>query len=192
MRCTPLFLKAVPQSIGWISVAIVRVRMPSLISSSVRSPVFEVLVHQLFARLGRGFDHVLAPLLRVGQHVGRDVAVVELHALRGLVPDDRLHLDQVDHAGEAVLGTDRDHDRHRVRLQANLHLVETLKKFAPVRSILLTNARRGTLYLLAWRQTVSDCGCTPPDRAIDHAGAVEHAHAALDLDREVDVPRGCR
>jgi hypothetical protein len=37
-----------------------------------------------------------------------------------------------------------------------------LKKLAPVRSILLTNARRGTLYLLAWRQTVSDCGCTPP------------------------------
>ena len=38
MRCTPLFLKAVPHSIGWISVAIVRVRMPSLISSSVSSP----------------------------------------------------------------------------------------------------------------------------------------------------------
>ncbi len=38
----------------------------------------------------------------------------------------------------------------------------TLKKLAPVRSILLTKARRGTLYLLAWRQPVSDCGCTPP------------------------------
>ena len=38
----------------------------------------------------------------------------------------------------------------------------TLSKSAPVRSILLTNARRGTSYLLAWRHTVSDCGCTPP------------------------------
>ncbi len=35
-------------------------------------------------------------------------------------------------------------------------------KSAPVRSILFTNARRGTEYLLAWRQTVSDCGSTPP------------------------------
>ena len=35
------------------------------------------------------------------------------------------------------------------------------KKFAPTRSILLMNAMRGTLYLLAWRQTVSDWGCTP-------------------------------
>ncbi|CQR20454.1 Uncharacterised protein [Yersinia enterocolitica] len=38
----------------------------------------------------------------------------------------------------------------------------TRKKSAPGRSILLTNARRGTRYLLACRQTVSDCGCTPP------------------------------
>ncbi len=38
----------------------------------------------------------------------------------------------------------------------------TFWKLAPVRSILLTNAMRGTWYLLAWRHTVSDCGCTPP------------------------------
>ena len=31
----------------------------------------------------------------------------------------------------------------------------------PTRSILLTKQMRGTLYLSAWRQTVSDCGSTP-------------------------------
>ena len=35
------------------------------------------------------------------------------------------------------------------------------KKLAPVRSILLTKHIRGTLYLLAWRHTVSVCGSTP-------------------------------
>ena len=35
------------------------------------------------------------------------------------------------------------------------------KKSAPTRSILLTKHIRGTLYLLAWRQTVSVCGSTP-------------------------------
>ena len=35
-------------------------------------------------------------------------------------------------------------------------------KSAPWRSILLTKAMRGTLYLSAWRQTVSVCGSTPP------------------------------
>ena len=34
-------------------------------------------------------------------------------------------------------------------------------KSAPGRSILLMNAIRGTLYLSAWRQTVSDWGWTP-------------------------------
>ena len=34
-------------------------------------------------------------------------------------------------------------------------------KLAPMRSILLMNAMRGTRYLSAWRQTVSDCGSTP-------------------------------
>ena len=34
-------------------------------------------------------------------------------------------------------------------------------KSAPTRSILLMKASLGTLYLLAWRQTVSDWGCTP-------------------------------
>ena len=36
-----------------------------------------------------------------------------------------------------------------------------LSKSAPMRSILLMNAMRGTRYLSAWRQTVSDCGSTP-------------------------------
>ena len=35
------------------------------------------------------------------------------------------------------------------------------RKLAPTRSILLMNAMRGTLYLSAWRQTVSDWGWTP-------------------------------
>ena len=37
----------------------------------------------------------------------------------------------------------------------------TRQKSAPVRSSLLTKQKRGTWYLSAWRQTVSDCGSTP-------------------------------
>ena len=45
---------------------------------------------------------------------------------------------------------------------------------------MLTNASRGTLYLLLHAAY----------RAIDHARAVEHAHRPLDFDREVDVAGG--
>ena len=39
----------------------------------------------------------------------------------------------------------------------------TVKKSAPVRSILFTKIILGTSYLFAWRQTVSVCGCTPDE-----------------------------
>ena len=105
-------------------------------------------------------------------------------------PLDGLHLDpQVDHAGEALFRTDRHLDRHRYGAKTVLSCCTTRKKFAPMRSILLTNAMRGTLYLLAWRQTVSDCGCTPPGAQYEYC-AIEHAQRTLDLDGEVDVPGG--
>jgi hypothetical protein len=41
-------------------------------------------------------------------------------------------------------------------------IISTVRpKSAPTRSILLTKQMRGTLYLFAWRHTVSVCGSTP-------------------------------
>ncbi len=59
---------------------------------------------------------------------------------------------------------------------------KTLKKFAPTRSILLTNASRGTLYLFAWRQTVSDCGCTPPTESY-----TMHAPSSTRIERSTSI-----
>ena len=89
---------------------------------------------------------------------------------------------------ELVLGADRRSGAARRWQPAVRSIsVDAPKKSAPMRSILLTKAMRGTLYLFACRQTVSDCGSTPPTRAEDRDGAVEHAQGALDLDREVHV-----
>src|SRR6195952_324420 len=150
----------------------------------------EVLVHHLFARLGGGLEHVLAPLDGLGLQFGRDLAVVELHALRGFVPVDRLHLDEVDHALEILFGADGNDDRDRVRLQAKLHLV-----------IDLVEVRAGAVHLVYEREArnLVLVGLAPDGfrlrlhaahGAIDHAGAVEHTHRALDFNREVDVPGG--
>src|SRR3954468_5173042 len=76
-----------------------------------------------------------------------------------------------------------------------------MSKSAPMRSILLMKAMRGTWYLSAWRQTVSDCGSTPATeskramapastpraRPTSPGDAGEHAQRALHLDGEVDV-----
>lgn len=57
--------------------------------------------------------------------------------------------------------------------QTNTHL----KKFAPSLSILLTKQMRGTLYLSAWRHTVSDWGSTP-DTASNTATAPSSTRSA--------------
>ena len=129
IACTPLFLNAEPHSIGTISFAIVRSaqalldlldrtgRRPSrylFISSSLASAALSTI----FSR------HSFASV----DELGRDVAHLVLHALRRLVPVDRLHADQVDHAFELFLGADRNLDRHRVGLEARLHLVVDLEE----------------------------------------------------------------
>ena len=56
----------------------------------------------------------------------------------------------------------RNMDRHRARSQTLARSSKSRKpKSAPALSILLMKQIRGTLYLSAWRHTVSDCGCTP-------------------------------
>ena len=62
-------------------------------------------------------------------------------------------------------------------------------KSAPSRSSLLMNASRGTWYLSACRQTVSLWASTPSRAQNTTTRAVEHAQAALDLGREIDVAR---
>ena len=67
------------------------------------------------------------------------------------------------------------------------------RKSAPARSQLVDEGdRRARGARCIWRQTVSDWACTPATRVDHEDRAVEHAHAALDLDREVDVARACR
>ena len=150
----------------------------------------EVLVHQLFVRFSRGLDHLFAPFVARVDEFSRDFFVRELGALGRFVPNDRLHLDQVDHARERVFCADRHHDRNRVRLQTQLELVVDLEE-----------VRAGTVHLVDEREArnLVLVGLAPhgfrlrlhaAHRAVHHARAVEHAHRALDFNREVDVSRG--
>src|SRR5690606_3322286 len=121
---------------------------------------------------------------------GRNVTVSELHALRSFVPDDRFHLDQIDDALETFFRTDPHDARHWIGLQARAHLLDDLDEVGA-----------GPVHLVNECQTrhlVFGC-LTPhrfrlrlhaPDGTVDHAGTVEHAHRALDFNREVHVSRG--
>ena len=110
--------------------------------------------------------------------------------LLGLVPDDGLHLDQVDHA---LVGVFRRRSGNWIGTglaQAVRICSTTLKKLAPVRSILLTNASAAPCTCRPGARRFRTAARTPPTASSTMTGAVEHAHRALDFDGEIDVTRG--
>ena len=178
IACTPLFLNAVPQKTGMIDVR-ERARADARDDFGLgQVAAIEILVHQLFGRLGRGLDHeARAPSWHSSTQVRRNVAILELHALGFDVPVDRLHLDQIDDAFEVFLGADRHLHRHRVRAEARLQLADDLVEVG-AGAVHLVDERKARHAVLV--------GLTPDgfrlrlhaaDRAQHEHGAVEHAQA---------------
>src|SRR5690606_2186764 len=126
---------------------------------------------------------------KLGQ-LGRDVLVLELHALGRFVPDNGLHLDQIDHALEVVLGADRDHHGHGVGAQTQLHLVIDLEEVGAGAVHLVDEGQARLLVLVGLAPDGFGLGLHATHGAVHHAGAVEHAHGALHLDGEVHVTGG--
>ena len=151
---------------------------------------FEVLVHELFGGFSGGFDHLLAPLLGQFEQFRRNFTVVEQHALRSLVPDDGLHLDQVDHAGEVFFGTNRDHHGNRAGLQAQLHLVDDLEEVGTGAVHLVHKGQARHLVLVGLTPDGLGLRLHATHGAVHHASAVQHAHGTLDFNREVHVAGG--
>ena len=149
----------------------------------------EVLLHQRLVGVGDRLEQLLAVLGGLRRAARRESRPRDSRAPR-LSSSQTIAfiVDQIDDAAEA-----RPRRRSAAgaapgsRRGGRASSARPRSKSAPTRSILLTKAMRGTLYLSAWRQTVSDCGSTPPTAAEDRDGAVEHAQRALHLDGEVDV-----
>src|SRR6185437_13208985 len=137
--------------------------------------------------LDREFEHGVARLGGLVGHIGGNVGHVELRAQGLFLPDDRLHLDEIDDAFEIALDADRqlgderhraqpvlDHfDRARVVRADPVHLVDEADAWhavfvglAPHRLRLRLDAR---------------------DRIEHRHRAVEDAQGALDLDGEIDM-----
>jgi hypothetical protein len=135
--CTPLFLKAEPQSTGTKASASVPLRI-SLQRFLVGLLAFEVgsIARRPARRRPRSAcsRHSSA---RSARSAGMS-AYSQVAPRSSPFPDHGLHGDQVDDAGELALGADRQLDRHRVAPERSLIISTQLKKSAPILSILLT------------------------------------------------------
>ena len=143
--------------------------------------------HEVVVLLDDELDELVAPLVRLLLQVVGDLAHLELGAERLVVPDDRLHLDEVDHANEVGLRADGQlqhgggraeqlDDRVDAEVEVGAGAVHLVQE-AHARHVVLVSLAPHSLRL---RLDTSDT-------VEDGDGAVEHTERALDLEGEVDV-----
>ena len=141
IACTPYSWQ--PQSIGTIS------RRSSASASPLSSSSKAPLIEYLFIRsssASAAADHLLPPF-RGSIHSSPECPRIQtspvvclLHTIAFISP--------IDHTLERVFSTDWNLNRHRVARNARAFACKP-EKSAPVRSILFTNAIRGTPYFVA-------------------------------------------
>ena len=152
-----------------------------------RGLVLEVGLHQLLVVVGDRVDQLVVVLVRLLEELGRDLA--DLHVRPEVVAvGDRAHLDEVDDAAEVLLLADRQLHRHRVGAEPVDHRLNGGEE-----------VRAGAVHLVdeGDPRNVVPVGLAPDglglrldagDAVEDGDRAVEHAQAALHLDRKVHVP----
>ena len=142
---------------------------------------------QLVVHLGDGLDHRVAVLLGLGPQLVGDVDDVDVVAEVVAVVD-RLHLDEVDDALELVLAADRDLDRHGVRAEAVLDRLDAAPEVGAGAVELVDEAEARHAVAVGLAPDRLGLRLDTGHAVEDDDRAVEHAQAALDLDREVHVP----
>ena len=139
----------------------------------VRLLPVEIGGHHVVVELDRGLDQRMPEFLRLRPEIGRNFLVVVLGAEALVLPDDRLHPQEVDHALERGLRPDRQLDADRTTADLGLDLVDTAKEIGPdlVHLVDEHDARNAVFVGLA------------PDRLrlrLDPLVAVEHAHRPVE------------
>ena len=137
--------------------------------------------------LGDDLDHLLAPLLGVRAERLGDLDDVDLRA-EVVAIQDRLHLDEVDDALEAVLAADRQLDRHGPGTEAVDDHVDAAPEVRAGAVQLVDEADARHRVLVGLAPDGLGLGLDAGDAVEDDDRTVEHPQAPLDLDREVHVP----
>src|SRR6266511_496248 len=152
-----------------------------------RGLVRQIRLEQLLVVLGNGVDQLMVVGLRLLLELGRDLNRLRLHAER-VVPDDALHLDHVDDAAEMLLGSDWKLDRHGLGPEPVDHRLHGREEIGADAVHLVDEGDARHAVAVGLAPDGLRLRLHSGDRVEDGDRAVEHAQAALHLDREVHVP----
>ena len=140
--------------------------------------------------VGDGFDQLVAGSGSGGQQVAlwlglgpRKTAVVDIEV-------DRHHAHEVDHAGKAVLGTDRDLDSNRISSEAIDDCGLDVREVGANAIHLVDEGDARHAVLVGLAPDGLGLGLNTSNRVEDGDSTIEHAQRALHFNGEVHVP-GC-
>src|SRR5690606_28141485 len=150
----------------------------------------KVFVHQLLIGLGSSLDQIFAGSLAVIEHVSRDLAVLEGHALIRLIPDDGLHLDKVDHTFEVLFGANRQLHRYGSDVQTIAQLLNHTHEVRTRTIHLVDEHDAGNFIFVGLTPHRFGLRLHAGGTAEHHNRTIEYAQRTLDLNREVYVTRG--
>ena len=149
----------------------------------------EISFEELLVFLDRHFDELQVHLLRLFSHLRREVGIIELRAELFFVPNDGFHLNEIDHALEIGFGADRQLYNERPRAEAIDHHLHAAREIRTHSVHLVHEADARNAVPVGLPPHRFRLRLYTGDRVEHRNRTVEHAHGALDLDREIDVAR---
>jgi len=148
----------------------------------------EVLVHERLVALGDVLGHGLAVLPGLVGHVGGDLA--GLHLPPGLVEGQGLHLHEVDHALERVLGADGDEQGGRLLADDLAHALDSAGEIGPFPVHFVDEQEPGQAVLVGGLPDLLGLELDAAHGIDDDEGRVSHAEAAARVHGEIGVAGG--
>src|SRR5471032_2647268 len=152
-----------------------------------RLGAFEIGSHEIVVFFDRHFDQGGAQFLRLVGIFGGNFDFVELRAQLLVMPDQRLHPDDIDDALEFRFHTDRPGDDHRAVAQPVDHHVYAALKIRAGAIHLVDEADARHVILVGLAPHGFGLGLHAGDGVEHGDSAVQHAHGALDFNGEVDM-----
>jgi hypothetical protein len=150
----------------------------------------EIVLHGGLVHVDGRLDHLLAVFLSLRLHVVRNFQDVPGGAEFFIVPDQSLHLDEVDNASEFSLGADRQLHDDSLRAEAALdHLGRAVEVGTDLVHLVAEDETRN-IVLVGLAPNRLGLRLDTGIRIEQRNGAVENAQRTLDFDGEVDVAGG--
>lgn len=153
----------------------------------IRLGALEIGLHRGVVHFDGGLDELVAILGSLLSEIGRDILLFKRSAQRFAVPDDRLHLDQVDHAGERRFRTDRNLQADGLAGDAVDDVLDAAIEIGADLVHLVDEHDTRDVVLVGLAPDGLGLGLNALVAVENADGAVEHAQRTLDFDGEVNV-----